>query len=110
MAFHKVKVYRGKDFEDGEHVVALTYLLPDHREGLVVFNQFEILGHQLTAEDVSDEQIIERVKAYCGGRPFIIDLLNDQHFNAADRTMRQWAATMTPIFEGDMYLFGIAED
>jgi hypothetical protein len=110
MAFHKVKVCRGRDFEDGEHVVALTYLLPDCREGLVVFNQFEIMGHHLTAEDATDEQIIERVKAYTGGRPFIIDLLNDQHFNAANRIMRQWVSTMTPIYEGDMYLFGIAEE
>jgi len=110
MAIHKVKVLRGKDFEDGEHVVAFVYLLPDGREGLVVFNQFEIMGHSLVAEDASDQQIIERVKAYAGGRPFVIDLLNDQHFNAADRIIKQWLYSMKTIYDGDMYLFGIAEE
>lgn len=109
MAIHKVLIKRGKDFEDGEHVVAFVYLLPDGREGLVVFNQFEIMGHHLTAEDATDQQIIERVKAYAGGRPFIIDLLNDQHFNASVRITQQWLATMTTVYSGDMYLFGIAE-
>lgn len=107
MALHRVKVMRGPDFEDGQEIAALQYRLPSGQEGLVIIDQIEIMGEHMLIADATDEQIIDRFKAYAGRRPFIIDLLNEQHHSAAPLAVQTWLKVLTPIFEGQMYLFGI---
>lgn len=107
MALHPVKVFRGPDITDGQDVAVLLYRLPDGQEGLVVIDQIEILGQHMLTSEATDEQIIDRFKAYAGRRPFIIDLLNEQHHSAAPLAIQTWLKVLTPIYEGQMYLFGI---
>ena len=107
MALHRVKVMRGPDFEDGQEIAALQYRLPSGQEGLVIIDQIEIMGEHMLIADATDEQIIDRFKAYAGRRPFIIDLLNEQHHSAAPLAVQTWLKVLTPNFEGQMYLFGI---
>lgn len=108
MALHRVRVMRGPDFEDGQEIAALQYRLPTGQEGLVIIDQIEIMGEHMLIADATDEQIIERCKAYAGGRPFIIDMLNDQHIDANGSLLfRAWLHALTTIYEGEMYLFGV---
>ena len=108
MALHRVKVMRGPDFEDGQEIAALQYRLPTGQEGLVIIDQIEIMGEHMLIADATDEQIIARCKAYAGGRPFIIDMLHDQHIDANGSLLfRAWMHDLTTIYEGEMYLFGV---
>lgn len=111
MALHQVKVMRGPDFEDGQPVAVLQYRLPSGQEGLVILDQIEIMGEHMLVDDATDEQIIERCKAYAGGRPFLIDLLNEQHIDANGSLLfKAWLHALTTIYEGEMYLFGVGTE
>ncbi|CBY88541.1 hypothetical protein [Pantoea phage LIMEzero] len=107
MAIHKVRIMRGVDYEDEQPIVALRFTLPDGKEGLTVFNRMDVLGVDLDLVKATDQQMIDRIKEYAGSLTFIIDLLNDRCLAANVPYLERWQRTLTTIYEGDMYLFGI---
>lgn len=109
MANHKVRILRGKDYEDEQPIAALRFTLPDGKEGLTVFNQMDVFGVELDMVEATDQQMIDRIKEYAGSRSFLVDLLNDRCLVANAPTLEAWQRTLTVVFEGDMYLFGIDE-
>jgi hypothetical protein len=107
MAIHKVRILRGKDYEDEQPIAALRFTLPDGKQGLAVINHADVFGVDLSLVDATDQQVIDRLKEYAGSRSFLIDLLNDRMLVANSPSMEKWQATLTIIYEGDFYLFGI---
>lgn len=102
-----VKVMRGIDFEDGQEVAVLQYRLPDNREGVAVISELTVMDVAIQIKDASDAQVLSRVSAYLSSRGFLIDMLNDQHFDANESVTKAWLNTLELIYEGDMYTFGI---
>ena len=109
MANHPARIYRGIDNEDKQPVFCLRYRLPDNQEGLVIFDKAEVMGVSINVAKATDQQIIDRVKAYASGMAFITDLLNDQHWVPGEPVTEKWLSTLDIIFDGEIYLFGITE-
>jgi hypothetical protein len=107
MAIHKVRIQRGKDYADEQPIATLRFTLPDGKQGLAVFNHMDVFGVELDLVDATDQQIIDRIKEYAGSRTFLIDLLNDQFLVANSPSMENWQSTLTTVYEGEFYLFGV---
>ena len=107
MANLPVKVMRGIDFEDGQEVAVLQYRLPDNREGVAVISELTVMDVAIQIKDASNTQIMSRVSAYLSSRGFLIDMLNDQHFDANEPRTKEWLQSLEVIYEGDLYTFGI---
>lgn len=109
MAHQPARIYRGIDCEDKQPVFCLRYRLPDNQEGLVIFDKADVLGVPIDIEKATDQQLIDRVKAYASGLAFVTDLLNDQHWCPGEPVTEKWLAELDVIYEGEIYLFGIGD-